>query len=101
MKRNVDNYDKCHGAEDANQCINNRDPEDTVTKEIMIVAWVTGSILISKTNFTLEDGAERNSSKSEWGGRRQDGVGGGLVARGRECRNNQPRDNLPNSSKGS
>jgi len=27
------------------------DPEDTVTMDMMMAAWVTGSVLISKTNF--------------------------------------------------
>ena len=33
--------------------IDARDPEDTVTMAMMMVAWVTGSVLISKTNFML------------------------------------------------
>ena len=31
------------------------DPEDTVTMDMMMVAWVTGSVLISKTNFISAD----------------------------------------------
>ena len=42
------------------------------------------------------------SGKSEWDGRRWEASGlGGLVAGGRECRNNRPRNDLPNSWEGS
>ena len=62
---------------------------------MMIVAWVTGSVLTSKTNFmTLERkiySPKRNGAgvRARWRDAAGDGVGGGLVAGGRECRNNR------------
>jgi len=59
------------------------DPEDMVTMAIMIVAWVTGSVLTSKTNFmTLErkiyspkrDGA---GVRVRWGGTMPEMASGG------------------------
>ena len=52
------------------------DPEDTVTMDMMMAAWVTGSVLISKTNFIsannkgtvlgAEGGAEREARSADF-----------------------------------
>ncbi len=78
--------------------IDAREPDAAETMAMMMVAWVTGSVLISKTNFmpgTLKGEAGLRAS-----GEALRSVGG-LAARGRECRNNRTRDDLPNSWKGS
>jgi hypothetical protein len=76
---------------------------------MMMADWATGSVFILKTNFMTTEIGNRTTevqsgaleTKSVMGvDDTDDGVEGSRREE-RECRNNWPRDNLPNSWKGS
>ena len=88
-----------------NEAIN---PEDTVTMAMMIVAWVTGSVLTSKTNLMTSERKiyppKRNGAgvRARWRGTTPEMASGGNHGRrkgGQE--QSAARSDLPNSLKGS
>jgi hypothetical protein len=80
-----------------------------VTIAIMMAAWVTGLVFISKTYFmttemenrTTEAQSRASETKSAMGADDTDDGIEGSRREESECRNIWPRDNLPSSWKGS